>query len=70
MTTTEFLQEINDALRGTDDDAPAFGTTESDYWIRTGRRVRRNLYKNTKLQLGSTYDVLNLGTISAQCAII
>jgi hypothetical protein len=69
MTNEDFLQGINDALRGTDDDAPTIGTDEANYWLRTASRLRRNLYKNAaNLQLSSAFEVLELGTISASAA--
>ena len=66
MNVNTFLQEVNDKLRGTDDDAPVIGTDEASYWLRTMNRIRRKYYKTAaKNQLKSTYSVLELGTITA-----
>lgn len=68
MTTNQFLQDTNDVLRGTDDDAPLIGSDEANYWLRTANRIRRTLYRDTSKQWGSTYDVAELGTVSAATA--
>jgi hypothetical protein len=68
MTTSEFLQEVNDSLRGIDNDVPTFGTAEALYWLRIANRVRRSLYKNPAQQWASTYQVIELGTVSASSA--
>jgi hypothetical protein len=68
MTTTTFLQLVNDAYRGTDDVAPIIGTDDANYWLRTASRIKRNLYSTAGLQWNSTYQVLNLGTISVNAA--
>lgn len=68
ITNTDFLQATNDVLRGTDDDPPVIGTDEASYWLRTANRIRRNLYRNASLQLVGSYQVLELGTVSASAA--
>lgn len=68
ITNTDFLQATNDVLRGTDDDPPVIGTDEASYWLRTASRLRRNLYRNAHYNLESSYQVLDLGTISASVA--
>ena len=68
MIATEFIQELNDKLRGLDDEPPTEGTDEWNYWIRTANRLRRNLYKDTSKQWSSTFDILDLGTIAASAA--
>lgn len=55
MQVDTFLEEVNDALRSTDDDTPAVGSDEANYWLRTARRLRRNLYNNAKIQWKSRY---------------
>lgn len=65
MTLSDFLDLVNDSFRGTDDVAPAIGTDDANYWIRTTNRLKRNLYKDVSRQFDSTYQVLELGTISA-----
>lgn len=65
MTTSQFLTDVNDVLRGTDDDPPNIGTDEANYWLRTANRIRRTLYRDTSKQWSSTYAVAELGTVSA-----
>lgn len=64
MTTTEFLQEVNDALRSIDDDAPTLGTDEANYWLRVANRLVRNLARDTTKQWNFTYNVAEIGTIT------
>jgi hypothetical protein len=68
MTTADFIQEINDKLRALDDEAPSSGSDEFLYWLRIANRVRRNLYKDTKKQWSATFQVVEVGTISASTA--
>lgn len=68
MTTNDFLQEVNDAIRGLDDVAPILGSDEANYWIRVASRIKRSLYSTGTLQWSSTYQVLNLGTIAVSAA--
>lgn len=65
MITTDFIALVNDAWRGTDDVPPTAGTDDWDYWVRTANRIKRNLYKDTTKQWVSTYEVLELGAITA-----
>jgi len=65
MTISEFLTNVSYALRGIDDDPPTFGDDESDYWISTLNRKKRELYNNTKLRWNNTYDVRSVSTIVA-----
>lgn len=55
MIVNDFLQEINDALRATDDDVPTVGTEEASYWLRIAKRLRRNLYNDPTKRWRSTY---------------
>jgi len=45
MTLSEFITDLNYALRGIDDDAPTSGE-EYDYWIAILNRKTRELYEN------------------------
>lgn len=65
MNTSEFLQYVNDALRGTDEEAPNIGTPEANYWFRTLNRKKNELYENTKVLWNETWEVKTLGAISA-----
>ncbi len=53
------------SLRGTDDDTPAAGTDEANYWLRVANRLRRNLYRDLSKQNRAAYQILELGTVSA-----
>lgn len=65
MQVSDFIQEVNDALRGVDDDAPSSGTDEFNYWLRIANRLRRNLYRDASKQWAATFEVLELGAVSA-----
>jgi len=69
MTTTDFIALVNDAFRGTDDVPPVLGTSDWLYWLRTASRIKRNLYKDATKQFVSTYQVLDLGTITTSAAL-
>ena len=64
MLVPEFITLVNDALRGTDDDAPNANTDDWSYWLRTANRLRRNLYNDTKSLWPATYTKVNVGTIT------
>ena len=68
MLVSEFILEINDTLRSIEDDAPISGSEEYDYWLRTAVRLRRNLYRDVTKTWASTWQVLELGTVSASTA--
>lgn len=70
MFTSDFIINVNDTLRGTDDDPPAAGTDEFDYWLRVANRVRSDVYSDTSKAWASTYAVLNLGAVSASATPI
>ena len=65
MTVSEFLTYVNDALRGTDEDAPNIGTDEANYWLRTLNRKKNELYQNAKILWDETWEVKSLSSISA-----
>lgn len=65
MNVSDFLQYTNDALRGTDEDAPNIGTDEANLWLRTLNRVKNQLYQNTKVLWDETWQVKSLGTVTA-----
>lgn len=68
MTTQDFLTQVNDNWRGTDDVAPTIGTDDANYWLRVANHIRRTVYNDTSKQWVSTYQVLPLGTISVSGA--
>lgn len=65
MTVSDFLQNVNDALRGTDDDAPTFGSDEASYWLRILNRKKRELYDDPSRTWVNTFDIRDVGSISA-----
>ena len=65
MLVSEFLEYTNDALRGTDEDAPTLGTSEASLWLRTLNRKKNELYRNAKVLFDETWEVKSLGAISA-----
>lgn len=44
MTLVDFIQNVNDALRGTDDEAPSTGDDDWNYWGRTANRKKNEMY--------------------------
>jgi len=65
MTVAEALVDINYVLRGIDDDAPTFGTEEASQWVAAINRVKRRLFRNSKVLFDETWEVKSLGAISA-----
>lgn len=65
MLVSEWLEYTNDALRGTDEDAPTLGTDEANLWLRTLNRKKSELYNNAKVLWDATWEVKSLGAISA-----
>jgi hypothetical protein len=65
MTVSEFLTHVNLALRGTDDDAPTFGTDEANYWVATLNRKKDELYRNSRVLWDATWSVDSLGVVTA-----
>lgn len=44
MTGAEFIVRVNDRVRGTDDDPPAIGSDEANYWFRLLNQKKDELY--------------------------
>lgn len=65
MTVTSFLEYVNDALRGTDEETPNLGTADANLWLRTLNRVKNQLYENTKVLWNETWQEKSLGTVTA-----
>lgn len=65
MLVSDFLEYTNDALRGTDEDAPTLGTDEANLWLRTLNRKKNELYRNAKVLWDETWSVESLGSITA-----
>jgi len=65
MTVSEFLVDTNYVLRGIDDDAPSFGTEEALQWVAALNRVKRRLFRNSKVLFDETWEVKSLGAITA-----
>jgi hypothetical protein len=65
VLVSEFLEYTNDALRGTDEDAPTIGTDEANLWLRTLNRKKNELYRNAKVLWDETWAIQSLGAITA-----
>ena len=65
MLVSEFMSEVNDNLRGIDDDAPVADSTEWQYWLRVANRIRRTLYRDLSKSWPATYTLAEIGTIAA-----
>lgn len=55
MLVSEFLTQVNYALRGTDDSVPTFGTDDANYWVATLNRKKNELYRNSKVLWDETF---------------
>lgn len=69
MLLSDALVKISYALRGLDDEAPTVGSEEANYWVSVLNTKKDELYKDTKQNWVSAYEVLNLGTITASAAL-
>lgn len=66
MTGAQFLTAVNYALRGTDDEAPAWGDEEALYWLAILNRKKNELYEDvTKLWVNTFDGTRSIGTITA-----
>lgn len=63
------ISEINYALRGIDDDAPLEGTDEWNYWVSVLNRVKRTLFRDVKQNWEESFDVRNVGTVTASASL-
>lgn len=68
MLVSEALAKINYALRGVDDSAPTFGNEEAAYWLSVLNQKKNELYEDTDVLWGNTYEARSIGTISAATA--
>ncbi len=69
MLVSAAIPRINYLLRGTDDDAPAVGTSDYTYWLDTLNRKKDELYADITQQWRNSYDVLAVGTTTAGTAV-
>lgn len=65
MLVSEAITGINYALRGTDDDAPAWGSDASTYWLSVLNRKKDEFYRDATRNWSGIYSVESVGTISA-----
>jgi hypothetical protein len=68
MTLTTFMQQVSYAFRALEDDAPGLGTPDWIYWTSILNLKKDELYRDVSKQFPETYQVLNLGTITASAA--
>lgn len=64
MTLEEAITRINYAVRGTDDDAPTFGSEEWDQWVNTLNAKKDELYADVKQRWSNIFEVRSVGTIT------
>lgn len=65
LQLSDFFDEVNDAFRGTDDDAPSTGSTDYNMWLRvTNRKVRKWARRNKWASLWKPYAPAEYGTVS------
>lgn len=63
MLVSEFIENTNYALRGTDDEPPATGSDDYLYWLNILNRKINELYQDSK-NWSHIYEVNSLGTIT------
>lgn len=68
MDVTAFLTRTSHALRGIDEDAPAFGSDEAVYWLNLLNRKKDELYQDVTKNWRNIYEVRSLGIVSASTA--
>lgn len=56
MKVSKFLEQVNYALRGTDDDAPQATDDDGRYWLETFNRKKDEMYEDTTKNWRSAYD--------------
>lgn len=64
MTVTELIQEINDALRGLENE-PNSGSDEYAYWLRVANRKTESWARDRKQRWASMWKIETAGTVSA-----
>jgi len=64
MIYSEFIQQVNDAYRGSDDNAPAVGTTDYDMWLRVANRKIQEWARDSKNTWQSLFEVRPVGTVA------
>lgn len=65
MEVSTLFTQINTAYRGSDDDAPAAGTTDYTLWLATINRKISEWASDGKNTWQSLFDIRTIGTISA-----
>jgi len=63
MTLEELILRVNYSLRGIDDDTPAEGTDEWDYWSSLLNKKIDELYSDTTKNWNIAYDKQDLGAV-------
>lgn len=65
MDVTAAITAINYELRGTDEDAPAEGSDEWNYWLYFLNKKKNELYRDVKKNWPETFETRSIGTITA-----
>lgn len=65
MILSELFDQVNDSFRGTDDDAPAVGTTDYDMWLRVTNRKLAEWARDSKNTWESLFEIRDVGTVQA-----
>lgn len=64
MIVTELFTHINDAFRGNDDDAPASGSSDYNYWLRVTIRKVSEWAGDSKQTWLSQFEIREVGTVT------
>ncbi len=75
MTLTDYIQNLNDALRGTDDESPATGDDDWNYWGRVTNRKKNEMYDDDSQNWQSAFleeapDELGTVTTAGTTALV
>jgi hypothetical protein len=61
----DFFNNVNDAYRGTDDDAPTIGTTDGNEWLRITNRLKNDWALDEKVDWRSLFATRTLSPVVA-----
>jgi hypothetical protein len=64
MKVSKFLERVNYALRGTDDDVPTPSDDDGKYWIETYNRKKDEMYGEVTKNWASAFEVKEVGEIT------
>jgi len=64
MIYSDFINQVNDAYRGTDDDAPSLSTPDYNMWLRVTNRKIQEWARDSKNTWQSLFEAREVGTVA------